>query len=115
MTLNDDEYIRNVEAETAIKYIAEQTGNRYVAESKDMWAHVACNFPFVATDGKKYNSCLWFNKNTNCYFARIVNGETVRIINDKFGKVINIIKNLETQLKELEINKRKEALKEDFK
>ena len=113
MTFNDDEYIRNVEAETAI--IAEQTGNRYVAESKDMWAHVACNFPFVATDGKKYNSCLWFNKNTNCYFARIVNGETVRIINDKFGKVISIIKNLETQLKELEINKRKEALKEDFK
>ena len=115
MTLNDDEYIRNVEAETAIKYIAEQTGNRYVAETNDMWAHVDCNFPFVATDGKRYNSCLWFNRNSNCYFVRNINGETVRLCNGKFGNVISIIKNLETQLKELEINKRKEALKEDFK
>ena len=115
MTLNNDEYIRNVEPETAIKYIAEQTGNRYVAETNGMWAHVACNFPFVATDGKRYSNCLWFNKNSDCYFVRIINGETVRLCNEKFGKVIGIIKNLETQLKELEINKRKEALKEDFK
>jgi len=115
MTFNDDEYIRNVETETAIKYIAEQTGNRYVAETDGMWAHIACNFPFVATDGKKYNCCLWFNRNSNCYFVRIINGETVRLCNEKFGRVISIIKNLETDLKELEINKRKEALKEDFK
>lgn len=115
MIFNDDEFIRNVEIETAIKYIAEQTGNRYVAETGYMWSHVACNFPFVATDGKKYNSCLWFNKNSDCYFVRIVNGETVRLCNERFGKVISIIKNLETQLKEIEINKRKEALKEDFK
>ena len=115
MTFNDDEYIRNVEPEIAIKYIAEQTGNRFVAETYGMWSHIACNFPFVAKDGKKYNSCLWFNKNSDCYFVRISNGETVRLCNEKFGRVIRMIKKIETDLKEIEINNRKEALNEDFK
>lgn len=115
MTFNDDEYIRNVETDTAIKYIAEQTGNRFVAETNGMWSHIACNFPFAAKDGKRYSSCLWYNKNSDCYFVRNVNGETVRLCNENFGRVIRMIKKIETDLKELEINKRKEAIKEDFK
>ena len=115
MTFSDDEYIRNVEVETAIKYIAEQTGNRYVPETDGMWPRIACNFPFVATDGKRYSSCLWFNRNGDSYFIRTVNGETLRLCNERFGRVIRMIKKIQTDLKEIEINKRKEALKEDFK
>ena len=95
MTFSDDEYIRNVEVETAIKYIAEQTGNKYVPETKDKWSKVGCNFPFVATDGKRYDGCFWFNRNTDCYFVRIVNGETVRLYNETFGTVIKMIKKID--------------------
>jgi hypothetical protein len=114
MTLNDDEYIRHFEPEVAIKYIAEQTGNKYEAETPFTWIGIRCNFPFDAPDGRRYSKCLWYNRNSNAFFVRIATGETLILGNEKISKVISIIKKIETDVKKFKMELRKKALKEDF-